>query len=226
MIAITVHVNKVKGKKVYEVFPNRKEYAFIVPEKLEKKIKPGMIAGGPDKQILYIKKLVPGTDGGATKQLKYCKREEVFFPSEEELQVRKKLAQEKPLKEKNEQEEQKTKEMLAAQSIFKGHILILEDKKFRKTPETLKVRTNEKTYDLVKVGDIINVLVNKPGKQENQYILVEEISDKIKNKPKRKSRTVYDHFYKKTDKGYRKIRLDNELNIIKRKKVKKENKDK
>lgn len=219
MLAGTVHVNGIKNKNTYEVKPNQKEYVFIVPEKLEKKIKAGMVAQGSGKQMLYIKELLSQSDIEPTAEIRRCKKANVVFLSEEELQARKKRAAENKATE-NEKKQEKQKKELAVQSVFKGHILVLKGKKFTKTPQTLKVRTNEKTYDLVKIGDIIHVRVRVANQEPiTQYVYVEEILAQVNSKPKSKDRKIHDHFYQKTPKGsYRKIRLDEELNVINPKK--------
>lgn len=227
MLAGTVHVNGKKNKNIYEVKPNQKEYVFIVPEKLEKKIKAGMVAQGSSKQMLYIKELLSQSDIEPTAEIIRCKKAKVDFLSEEELQARKKRAEEKKEienKEKQEKQKERQKKQLAVQSVFKGHILVLKGKKFTKTPQTLKVRTNEKTYDLVKIGDIIHVRVRVANQEPIiQYVYVEEILAQVNSKPKSKDRKIHDHFYQKTPKGsYRKIRLDQDLNVINPQKSKKD----
>lgn len=71
----------------------------------------------------------------------------------------------------------------------------------------------------VHVNDIKNKNIYEVKPNQKEYVYVEEILGQIKNKPKSKDRKIHDHFYQKTPKGsYRKIRLDEELNVINPKK--------
>lgn len=194
----------------------QKEYVFLIPKDLETKIKVGMLAFGDNNQPLYVKKIIVDDENEKkyTGEIKRCFYRRFTFLSEEENQNRLKMKEEREQLEQQKRNE-KSEIQRALYSVFKGHILRLEGKKFKKTKQFLSVRTNLKTYELVKIGDIIYVKVKQKGQESiKQYVLVEDITDQVKNRPKARDRKIVDHIYKKTSRGYKRVKLDKQLNVV------------
>jgi len=58
MIVKTIHVKERRLEKVFEIYPNQKEYTFRVDKKIEDKIRVGKLVRFSKQQLLYVTEVI------------------------------------------------------------------------------------------------------------------------------------------------------------------------
>ncbi|MCM2139906.1 hypothetical protein [Vagococcus fluvialis] len=207
MIVKTLHVKERRQKKVFEIYPNQKEYTFRVDKKIEDKMKVGKLVRFSKQQLLYVTEVITDCEDeeqytGTVKRIVKLKNRPIIFLTDDDLEERR-IEREKQAK-KQQNIANHTKKICVAQGTY----LMMEGKKFRNLNKIVKVEVNKNIQKWVQIGDILYIhYVNKNGNNVYRYVLVQEIIPDFLITRKKTECEVVHHYYQKTAKGYVKTML-------------------
>lgn len=190
MLAEVVHVVSDKSKPAGTVYLKEKSYYFRVSPKVVPKIKVDHFGFSREGIRLYIKQLI--TDRSLKEEEKYT-GEIVRISSQQPIFLDKCP--------KRPSDRYKS-------TVFKGIIVVLKEKKFKKTKQLLKFQLNKKECKRIKISDIVPlVLTDSQGEKRKTFVLVTEIWEDVpkKKRPSASKRKAVDYFYQKREKGYKKV---------------------
>lgn len=204
MLAKTVHV-VLKDRKINGAVKLRNtEYYFRVDQqKIAEDLKPGMLAFSSDGQLVYVVEVIddrtPEEEGAYTGVLTKIFNEYPVIKSGEKTIERQQLS-------------------AFEKVVYTGLIVELVGKKFKRTEQNLKFKSSEKINGKVSKGDIVPiVLQTKDGRKEKLYVLVQRIIENASQKQRLMNtrRRPVSWLYKKTDKGYKKMKYADVVNEYK-----------
>lgn len=207
MIVKTIHVKERRLEKVFEIYPNQKEYTFRVDKKIEDKMKVGKLVRFSKQQLLYVTEVITDCEDeeqytGTVKRIVKLKHRPIIFLTEDDLEERR--VERERLAKKQQNIDNHTKKICVAQGTY----LMMEGKKFRKLNKIVKVEVKKNPQKWIKVGDIIYIhYVNEKGNNVFRYVLVQEIIPDFLITRKKTDCEIYHHYYQKTAKGYVKTML-------------------
>lgn len=207
MIVKTIHVKERRLEKVFEIYPNQKEYTFRVDKKIEDKIRVGKLVRFSKQQLLYVTEVITDCEDeeqytGTVKRIVKLKHRPIIFLTEDDLEERR--VERERLAKKQQNIDNHTKKICVAQGTY----LMMEGKKFRKLNKIVKVEVKKNPQKWIKVGDIIYIhYVNEKGNNVFRYVLVQEIIPDFLITRKKTDCEIYHHYYQKTAKGYVKTML-------------------
>lgn len=207
MIVKTLHVKERRQQKVFEIYPNQKEYTFRVDKKIEDKMKVGKLVRFSKQQLLYVTEVITDCEDeeqytGTVKRIVKLKNRPIIFLTDGDLEERR-IEREKQAK-KQQNIDNHTKKICVAQGTY----LMMEGKKFRKLNKIVKVEVKKNPQKWIQVGDIIYIhYVNEKGNNVFRYVLVQEIIPDFLITRKKTDCEIYHHYYQKTAKGYVKTML-------------------
>lgn len=207
MIVKTIHVKERRLEKVFEIYPNQKEYTFRVDKKIEDKMKVGKLVRFSKQQLLYVTEVITDCEDeeqytGTVKRIVKLKHRPIIFLTEDDLEERR--VERERLAKKQQNIDNHTKKICVAQGTY----LMMEGKKFRKLNKIVKVEVKKNPQKWIKVGDIIYIhYVNEKGNNVFRYVLVQEIIPDFLITRKKTDCEIYHHYYQKMAKGYVKTML-------------------
>lgn len=207
MIVKTLHVKERRQQKVFEIYPNQKEYTFRVDKKIEDKMKVGKLIRFSKQQLLYVTEVITDCEDeeqytGTVKRIVKQKHRPIIFLTEDDLEERR--VERERLAKKQQNIDNHTKKICVAQGTY----LMMEGKKFRKLNKIVKVEVKKNPQKWIQVGDIIYIhYVNEKGNNVFRYVLVQEIIPDFLITRKKTDCEIYHHYYQKTAKGYVKTML-------------------
>jgi hypothetical protein len=207
MIVKTLHVKERRQQKVFEIYPNQKEYTFRVDKKIEDKMKVGKLIRFSKQQLLYVTEVITDCEDeeqytGTVKRIVKQKHQPIIFLTEDDLEERR--VERERLAKKQQNIDNHTKKICVAQGTY----LMMEGKKFRKLNKIVKVEVKKNPQKWIQVGDIIYIhYVNEKGNNVFRYVLVQEIIPDFLITRKKTDCEIYHHYYQKTAKGYVKTML-------------------
>lgn len=195
VLAKTVHVVLEKRKISGAVKLRNTEYYFRVDQqKIAEDLKPGMLAFSSDGQLVYVLEVID--DRTPEEEAAYTGVLTKIFDEDPAIKSGEKVI-----------EQQKVSEF--EKIIYTGIIVELVDKKFKRTDKNLKFKSSEKVYEKISKGDIVPIVLHtKDGRKEKLYVLVQRIIENASQKQRfmNTRRRPVSWLYKKTDKGYKKMK--------------------
>ncbi|PQG42226.1 hypothetical protein CUS80_14380 [Enterococcus faecium] len=201
MLVEAVHVRPVHGRINDSVYLKNRIFTFRVAEKLEKKIKKGMLVYSKNGRLVYVKNIIIGKS-----------REE----ENEYTAIISKIFNEKPgvLPMRKGEEVPKIR-FIKKNTIFEGLFLELKDKTLHKTKQKVYFKAPPTVYKKIGIGDIV-IFSFKNKKYHVLIIQVYKPTEFDKKvsifEPKFKP-----FFLKKVAKGFKKtdyITIPKEKNIV------------
>ena len=201
LLVEAVHVRPVHGRINDSVYLKNRIFTFRVAEKLEKKIKKGMLVYSKNGRLVYVKNIIIGKS-----------REE----ENEYTAIISKIFNEKPgvLPMRKGEEVPKIR-FIKKNTIFEGLFLELKDKTLHKTKQKVYFKAPPTVYKKIGIGDIV-IFSFKNKKYHVLIIQVYKPTEFDKKvsifEPKFKP-----FFLKKVAKGFKKtdyITIPNEKNIV------------
>lgn len=195
VLAKTVHV-VLEGRKINGAVKLRNtEYYFRVDQqKIAEDLKPGMLAFSSDGQLVYILEVIDDR----------TPEEEATYTG-----VLTKIFDEDPAIKSGGKAIEQQKDSAFEKIVYTGIIVELVEKKFKKTDKNLKFKSSEKINEKVSKGDIVPIVLHtKDGRKEKLYVLVQRIIENASQKQRLMNtrRRPVSWLYKKTDKGYKKMK--------------------
>ena len=195
VLAKTVHVVLEKRKISGAVKLRNTEYYFRVDQqKVSEDLKPGMLAFSSDGQLVYVVEVIDDR----------TPEEEAAYTG-----VLTKLFDEDPIIKSGEKAIEHRQVSPLEKTVYTGIIVELVDKKFKKTDRRLKFKSTEKINGKISKGDIVPIVLRtKEGQKIKLYVLVQRIIENASQKQRfmNTRRRPVSWLYKKTDKGYKKMK--------------------
>ncbi len=195
VLAKTVHVVLEKRKISGAVKLRNTEYYFRVDQqKISEDLKPGMLAFSSDGQLVYVLEVIDDR----------TPEEEAAYTG-----VLTKIFDEDPAIKSGEKAIEQQKRSAFEKVVYTGIIVELVDKKFKRTDKNLKFKSSEKINDKISKGDIVPIILHtKDGRKEKLYVLVQRIIENASQKQRfiNTRRRPVSWLYKKTEKGYKKMK--------------------
>ena len=155
MLVEAVHVRPVHGKINDSVYLKNRIFTFRVAEKLEKKIKKGMLVYSKNGRLVYVKNIIIGKSREEENEYTAI-ISKIFNENPGVLPVKKggKLPKIRPINKK---------------TIFEGLFLELKDKTLHKTKQKVYFKAPPTVYRKIGIGDI--VIFSVKGKKYHVLII-------------------------------------------------------
>ena len=195
VLAKTVHV-VLEDRKIHGAVKLRNtEYYFRVDQqKIAKDLKSGMLAFSSDGQLVYVLEVI---DDRTTE-------EEAVYTG-----ILTKIFDEDPIIKSGQKAIEHRQVSPFENTVYTGIIVELVDKKFKKTDRKLKFKSTEKINGKISKGDIVPIVLRtKEGKKIKLYVLIQRMIENASQKQRfmNTRRKPVSWLYKKTDKGYKKMK--------------------
>lgn len=195
MLAKTVHVILEDRKINGAVKLRNTEYYFRVDQqKIAEDLKPGMLAFSSDGQLVYVLEVIDDR----------TPEEEAVYTG-----ILTKIFDEDPIIKSGQKAIEHRQVSPFENTVYTGIIVELVDKKFKKTDRKLKFKSTEKINEKISKGDIVPIVLRtKEGQKVKLYVLVQRMIENASQKQRfmNTRRKPVSWLYKKTDKGYKKMK--------------------
>lgn len=195
VLAKTVHVILEDRKINGAVKLRNTEYYFRVDQqKIAEDLKPGMLAFSSDGQLVYVLEVIDDR----------TPEEEAVYTG-----ILTKIFDEDPIIKSGQKAIEHRQVSPFENTVYTGIIVELVDKKFKKTDRKLKFKSTEKINEKISKGDIVPIVLRtKEGQKVKLYVLVQRMIENASQKQRfmNTRRKPVSWLYKKTDKGYKKMK--------------------
>ncbi|MEX1447747.1 hypothetical protein [Enterococcus sp. C76] len=156
LLVEAVHVQLAHGRINDSVYLKNKIFTFRVAEKLEKKIRKGMLVYSKDGQLVYVRNIIRGRSEEENEYTAIISK--IFNEAPSILPVRK-------------GEEVPKIRFIKKNAIFEGLLLELKDKTLYKTKQKVYFKAPQTVYKKIGIGDI--VIFSVKGKK--QHVLIVQV---------------------------------------------------
>ncbi|QQU14857.1 hypothetical protein I6I82_14560 (plasmid) [Enterococcus hirae] len=154
MLVEAVHVRPVHGRINDSVYLKNRIFTFRVAEKLEKKIKKGMLVYSKDGQLVYVKNIITGRSKEENEYTAIISK--IFNETPSILPVKK-------------GEKLPKIRLINKKTIFEGLFLELKDKTLHKTKQKVYFKAPPTVHKKIGIGDI--VIFSVKGKKYHVLII-------------------------------------------------------